>query len=108
MSAEMLALIAGSLLSLLFSYVPGLNVWFAGLESTYKRLIMVALLLLVSVSVFAISCTTWGAAWGIEVTCDQPGAQIVITSFLLAVMANQGAYGLSPETPGVREAKAAR
>lgn len=108
MSAEMLSAVAGAVLSLLFSYVPGLNVWYASLESIYKRLIMAAMLLLVAASVFGLSCTSWAAEWGIEVTCDQPGLQVAMQAFLFALIANQSMYLISEETKGVREAKATR
>lgn len=107
MSAELISAIAGGLLSLGFSYIPGLNVWFAGLESIYKRLIMAGLLVLVSAVVFGLSCTSWAAAWGIAITCDQPGLQMLIGSFLAALVANQATYQISPETSKVRTAKAA-
>ena len=40
MDDTQLSLFAGALLSLAFSYVPGLNTWFDGQEPTTKRLIM--------------------------------------------------------------------
>lgn len=107
MSAELISAIAGGLLSLGFSYIPGLNVWFAGLESIYKRLIMAGLLLLVSAAVFGLGCTSWAAGWGIEATCDQPGLQVMIGAFIAALVANQATYQISPETSKVRTAKAA-
>ena len=45
MTSESLASLAGILLSLVFSYVPGLNTRFDGLEPIYKRLVMLAALL---------------------------------------------------------------
>jgi hypothetical protein len=47
-SSEELCVAAGLLLSLGFSYVPGLSEWFAALAPTYKRLLMLAGLLLVT------------------------------------------------------------
>ena len=77
MTAVSLALIAGTVLSLLFSYVPGMNVWFAGLEGTIKRLIMLVILLLVSVAIYGLSCAGW-ALGGFEVVCDQAGIRALI------------------------------
>ncbi len=39
MTVEQLGAIAGVILSLLFSYVPGLSDWFSALPATTKRLI---------------------------------------------------------------------
>ncbi len=47
-SSEMIVAIAGVVLSLLFSYIPGLRVWFAGLVAEKKQLIMLGLLVVVS------------------------------------------------------------
>lgn len=70
MSAEQLSLIAGAILSLVFSYVPGVAPWFAGLRSEYKRLLMAGLLLLSAAVVMALSCSSWGADWGIELSLN--------------------------------------
>jgi hypothetical protein len=104
MTAEQLALIAGAILSLLVSYIPGLNEKFAGLDSIYKRLIMLALIVLTAVGIFGLSCA------GIYdyVTCDQVGAWYLLELIALAAMANQSAYLLSPESKAVRSAKLER
>ena len=60
MSSEVLSATAGVLLSLAFSYVPGLSGWFASLEGTHKRLVMLAALVIVSAGAFALSCA---GAW---------------------------------------------
>lgn len=108
MTAESLVLIAGAVLSLAFSYIPGLNVKFAALSSTTKRLIMLALLAVVAGASYGLSCLGWGLAWGITLVCDQAGFQALLTQFVLALVASQGMYGLSPEQKAVTEAKAAR
>jgi len=104
MSTESLALISGAVLSLLFSYIPGLNVKFAELGSEVKRLIMAVLLLVVAGSIYGLSCAGWGASFGIAVTCDQVGALNLIQVFVLALIANQSAYAITPQTSAVREA----
>lgn len=108
MSAEFLAVLAGAVLSLLFSYIPGLNVWFGGLESTYKRLIMLGLLAAVAGVVYGMACAGWGESFGIALTCDQAGLVELLKAFGLAAIANQTAYGLSPEPAAVQVAKATR
>lgn len=108
MSVEILSAVAGIVLSLLFSYVPGLDVWFASLESKWKQSIMGVCILLVGAVTFALSCTTWGASWGIELTCDQPGAQVMISTVVAALVGNQAIYKISPETGRVAAVKAAR
>lgn len=104
MTPELLAGIAGIVLSLIFSYVPKLNVKFAKLEGDYKRLIMLGALVIVGGSAFGLSCAN---LWP-TVTCDQAGAVQMIESFIFAAIANQSAYALSPETNAVKEAKAER
>ena len=102
MSVESLALIAGAVLSLLFSYIPGLNASFAGLGSEVKRLIMAGLLLAVAASVYGLSCAGVGASFGIEVPCTQEGLLGLVNVFVLAVIANQGAYSITPKVKAVQ------
>jgi hypothetical protein len=99
MSAEQLAAIAGVILSLLFSYVPGLSNWYGGLDSVKKSLFMAGMLVIVAVAVFGLSC------WNViaYVTCDRSGALGLLGVLIAALIANQSTYLLSPQ-----KARAAR
>jgi len=94
-SAEDICMAAGVLLSLGFSYVPGLHERFALLAPTHKRLMMLVLLALVSAGIFALSCLD-GLAGLPQVGCDQSGAWGLLRALVLAAIANQSAYALSP------------
>jgi len=96
MTSEQISLTAGVLLSLAFSYVPGLADGFGRLSPETKRLVMLGLLALVSAGAFGIACAGWGAEWGLTLTCDQAGAWGLLKAFLLAVIANQATYQISP------------
>ena len=104
MSSEQLSVIAGVVLSLVFSYVPGLNAKFAGLAGEYKRLIMLGLLLLVGAASFGLSCANVFPT----VTCDQTGALGLVQAFVFAAVANQTAFNLSPAVSAVTGAKERR
>lgn len=97
MSAESLVLIAGALLSLAFSYIPGLAPKFDALDPTVKRLIMLGLLVVVAGVSYGLSCLGWGAAWGINIPCDQAGLQALISQLVIAIIANQSVYSISPK-----------
>ena len=111
---EVLTAIAGVVLSLLFSYVPGLNVWFDSLgvgkgpggsdDDTPKQLVMAGLLLAVCLVVFGLSC------WGVlgAVSCDQPGVIGLVWACILALMGNQGVHRISPKAGAVLEARKVR
>jgi hypothetical protein len=105
MDAQTLALFAGAVLSLLFSYVPGLNTWFAALDGSLKRLLMLGLLLLTALAVVGIACAGFGADLGLVVTCDKAGFLGVLKAFVAAMIANQTAYELTPQTAKVKAAK---
>jgi len=105
MSVESLALIAGGVLALLFSYIPGLNASFAGLGSEVKRLIMAGLLFLVAGSIYGLACAGVGASLDISVLCTQEGFLGLVKVFVLAVIANQSAYAIAPRTLSVRDAR---
>ena len=92
MSAEQLAAIAGLILSLCFSYIPGLSDWYGALDSTKKRLVMAILLLGIAGGAFGLSCAN---IWT-SVTCDKPGVLGLIQVLITALVANQAVYQLSP------------
>jgi len=75
MTAQLLSAIAGVVLSLAFSYIPGLNTKFAALDVQYKKLSMLGLLALVAAAVFGLTCTKYGVMLGIpRLTCTETGA----------------------------------
>ncbi len=106
MSAEDLAGAAGVVLSLVLAYVPGLNTWFAGLKPDYKRLLVLALLFCVAGGAYALACAggAAGELFGLSVTCDLPGLYGLVRAFVLAAIANQATYLLTPKSEGVRTA----
>jgi hypothetical protein len=89
MTAEQLTVIAGALLSVFFSYVPGLKSRYEPLGAETKRLVMLGLLVLAVAGVFALACSRFGAYLNISVSCDEPGIVGLVWSLVLAVMANQ-------------------
>lgn len=93
--AEDISMAAGVLLSLGFSYIPGLAEKFAGLSPTHKRVVMLGLLVLVTCGIFGISCFRSPAAN----SCDQNSAWKFLRALVMAIIANQSAYALSPR-PG--------
>ena len=108
MDATLLSGIAGVVLALFFAYVPGVSKWFAALESTYKRLIMLALLVVTAGVVYGLACWGWATDFGIGVTCNREGLLLLVKALIAAVVANQGTYLIAPETNKVRIAKAQR
>jgi len=92
MTAEQIAAVAAVILSLLMSYVPGLNAWYGNLDSTVKRLIMAFLLLVVTGGALGLSCA--GLDKGFE--CSQAGLWQAVQVFIAALVANQAAYMLTP------------
>jgi len=102
---EMLVGVSGVVLSLLFSYIPGLRVWFAGLVTETKQLIMLGLILVISSAVFVLGCN------GILVTnlvCDKSGIVSFVYIVVTAIITNQATYAISPQTNDVAIAKQLR
>jgi hypothetical protein len=96
MNAEQLTVIAGAILSLAFSYIPGLKSRYEPLSAEMKRLVMLGLLVLVVAGVFGLACSRFGAYLGITVACDEPGLVGLVWAMVLAIMANQSTYLISP------------
>ena len=92
MNAELLAGIAGIVISLLFSYFPGLSGWYDPLPADKKRFIMLGALLVSALGVFGLACI---GKYDL-VSCDLVGAWNMLEYFVLAVIANQASYSLSP------------
>lgn len=88
MNAENLGAISGIVLSLLFSYVPGLNAWFAALEKQRKQLIMGLLLVAVALGAFALSCAGVNGSF----ICTKDGAIQAGQVLIAALVANQSIY----------------
>ena len=117
MTAEVLSGIAGALLSVLFSYTPGLRRWFdhlgagdaeAGIEEdggARKRLVMLGLLVLSAGAIFAGSCA--GLPFETPtIACDRAGLLELARILGMAIIANQSIYAISPR-PGRRGQAAA-
>ena len=100
MSAESLSLIAGTLLSLVFSYIPGAKDWFMRFDPTVKRLIMLGLIIISAGVLFGIACLGWGTGLGFSLSCDQSGFLGLLQQILIAIIANQSIYAISPHNNG--------
>lgn len=108
MTAQMLSGAAGIILSLLFSYVPKLNTWYAGQSEEVKKLIMLGLLFVVAAGAFGLACAgVLTDLFGIAITCDKAGAIGLIQAFVIAAVANQTTYKLTPQVKSVKAAKVA-
>lgn len=101
-SAETAAMLVSALLSVLVSYVPGFNEWFAALAPIRKRLLMLSGLALFNGLVVLEACTGLSLS-GITLSCDQAGIEGVVRIFFLGLLANQSAYGIVQQPAKVRE-----
>ena len=98
MTAENLAVICGVVLSLIFSYLPGLSGRWDQLAPELKRIWMFILLVIVAIVVFVLACAGWGKDFGIVLTCDRPGFVGLLQALIYAIMANQSAYMLTKKS----------
>jgi hypothetical protein len=87
---NVVSVVAGIVLSLLFSYVPGVQDWFGNLDGTRKRLVMLLVCALAASVIYAASCA--GLAYQSTITCDKQGLMALLQLFAGAVVANQMAY----------------
>jgi hypothetical protein len=88
---EVIAMLAGALLSLAFSYIPGLSGKFGALLPEYKRGIMALLMVIVGAAAFGLSCA--GILPGMA--CDQPSVIRLVWVVILAINANQTMWLIS-------------
>lgn len=88
LTPELIGAAAGTLLSVLFAYIPGVKPWFEALPGVNKRLVLFAAMFVVSVAIFALGCVR--VAFGL--TCDGDGAFRVVYILTAAVIASQTAF----------------
>lgn len=91
MTSDTLSAGAGIVLSLAFSYLPGLRQRYAQQEPEHKALGMLVALAVTAILALAISC----AKLQTVVTCDQPGVWSLVRAFVAAAVANQTTYTLT-------------
>lgn len=100
MNQELLVTIAGVVLSLLFSYLPGLSARYGELTGDKKRLIMLGMLALVAGGVYALDCGGILVKFSPDLAgmCStDDGWVVVVKSFVLAMIANQSTFMISPQ-----------
>lgn len=100
MTSDLLSSVAGVVLSLLFSYLPGLSGWYGGLAGDKKRLIMLGMLALVAGGMYALDCGGLLVKLAPDVAgmCSAADGWVqVVRAFVLAMIANQAAFAISPK-----------
>ena len=100
MTPDQLSVTAGIVLSLAFSYIPGLSAWYDALTPTTKRGVMLAALLVAAVGTLVYRCRADGACYGAN-------AETFLWAFVVAAIANQTAARLTPLSPERRAVRAA-
>ena len=88
--STLLASIAGILLSLAFAYVPGLSDWYANQTAQIKSLVMLLALVGAAFGSYAAAC--WQLFDIPGLTCDDGGARVLVSAFIMALAANQSTY----------------
>jgi hypothetical protein len=106
LTPDLMAGAAGILLSLVFTFVPALNVWYAAKAPEAKSAIMIGSLVVVAALLAGSSCLN---LWQF-ITCDKPGGMQLAEMLFAAIVGNQGIYGLTKNLApaSVKAAKAAQ
>ena len=97
MTGSTLAALAASLLSLLFSYVPGFKTWYSPKDPYFKRLIMLSLVIVAAMGAFSFACAGLADDFSVKVSCDAFGAWGLVRAVIAAVAANQAVFLISPK-----------
>jgi len=83
--------LAGILLSLVFSYIPGASTWYEKFTAQQKSLLMLLFLALACVVIFVASCLGFLT----QLACTADGAKSLIPLFISAMIANQSTYQIT-------------
>ena len=103
-SVDVVVMVLSVISSLIFSYFPKLNEWFASKPENYKKFFMLGLLFLISAGSFGLACAAILPIEGF--VCGKESLIHFVWIFILAVLSNQGIYNLSPQTDRVTAIKA--
>ena len=96
LTPDLIVMVAGLLLAIVFDFVPKAKGWFDTKSVEMKRLINAGIMLLVVVVVFGFNCLGWGEGLGIPaVACTQAGALFMIQLFVLGIGMNYGAHAVA-------------
>ena len=99
MTVEILKGIVGTVLSLVFAYVPVVSNWYYAFNDNKKKLIMLGFIALVSGFLFGLSCLGWNEFFGIQVfACSQAGLVEFIKIFISIAITNQITASIVPQT----------
>lgn len=93
LSVQDVSLFAGVLLSLLFSYIPGVKEWYDARSTTKKRLVMLAALVATVGGAALSSCLGFVAF----MSCEKTGFIEMAKAFIGALVANQATYLVTPK-----------
>jgi preprotein translocase subunit SecY len=99
---DLLVYLASIVLSLLFSYVPKLNTWYAAKSDEFKKLLMLLLIFLTTVILFLLSCFSLLST---NLVCTKQGIFDGVMIFILAIVANQSVFTISPKAKAVKKLK---
>lgn len=98
-TSEFLVMATGSVVSLAFSWLPFLNTWYAGKTEKFKKNFMLLMLLLTTAGLYAGMCFDLLTLTGMA--CDAPSGVTLLYYYLLAVIANQSVFKITPQADEV-------
>ncbi len=105
---ETLSAVAGVVLSLCLSYIPGLRTYYGAFSEDQKKVVMLGLLALVTIAIVALSCTQTL----VLIPCSQENlGQVVLRAimvFVSALIGNQSVFLITPKASDVKAVKEAK
>lgn len=101
LTLELFGALFGGIISVFFSWCPGLRTWFAGLSKTFKQLTMLGFSLALIIFIGVSSCTH---LWTF-MTCDKVGFMKLATVWFFFLVSNQSIYRIVPAPEDVEEVK---
>jgi hypothetical protein len=94
MDANQISALAGSLLAILFEYIPGLSDWYEPKTAPIKRLIMLGSMVLVVAATYGLSCLGRTAVF----VCTSSGIWDAIYALVTAIVFNQGTHMITKKS----------
>ncbi len=92
--SQILLVLYGAILSLVFTYVPEIRTWYEGLP--HQGLVMLGFIVLIGAVYFLLSCTPYAAWLHIQIACTQSSLFDLIWAILAIAVGNQLTYLFAP------------
>lgn len=104
---DAIAAAVGVILSLVVSWAPKINTWYAAKPENIKKVYMAGILLLSVLVTYGLGCAGYlEVLFGVSLACTSAALIGLVKAWFIAITFNQSTFLITPQTKAVKVAKA--